>query len=312
MRDSDVRAAVLDRLNNQYAGDHQTRVVQEMGLWSGTVRIDIAIINGELIGIELKSDRDTLERLPFQAEIYSQIFDRMELVVGARHAEKATAHVPHWWDITVASREDGRIRLSHERKGDRNPAPNALLLAQLLWKDEALAVLDAEGLANGWRSKRAKLIHQRLASELPFDVLSKYVREGLKRRSDWLRQNLSRQLDMSVHTNLHPAFEIPARFSSSRNVINAVVGPAVGEQSSISVSDDGARVAKELLVHIDAAETSSADAPTNKEVMLQGITYIDRETPRNALRRGIWRYGSVVAVLKRVWQSVGCKPSPKG
>ncbi len=57
--------------------DHDTKVVQEMGVWNGTVRIDIAVINGELGGFELKSDSDNLLRLPAQAELYSRVFDRM-------------------------------------------------------------------------------------------------------------------------------------------------------------------------------------------------------------------------------------------
>jgi hypothetical protein len=68
-----------------------------MGIWSGSVRIDVAVINGELTGYELKSDRDTLERLPLQAELYSRVFDRLILVVGKRHAKKAIEHIPEWW-----------------------------------------------------------------------------------------------------------------------------------------------------------------------------------------------------------------------
>jgi hypothetical protein len=64
MRDSDVRGATKAWLSAEYACDQDTRIVEEMGVWSGSVRIDIAIINGHLSGYELKSDRDTLERLP--------------------------------------------------------------------------------------------------------------------------------------------------------------------------------------------------------------------------------------------------------
>src|SRR6266852_8949937 len=135
MRDSDVRSAVLERLVRCYEGDSSTRIVEEMGVWSGSVRIDIAVINGELCGIELKSDRDTLERLPFQAEIYSQVFDRVELVVGKRHAEKAQAQVPQWWAVTVATTKAGKIELEAMREGRVNPAPDPYLIAQLLWKE---------------------------------------------------------------------------------------------------------------------------------------------------------------------------------
>ena len=56
MRDRDVRCAVMAYLDRLHAGDADTRVVQEMGIWSGSVRVDIAVINGELHGFELKSE----------------------------------------------------------------------------------------------------------------------------------------------------------------------------------------------------------------------------------------------------------------
>src|SRR5579864_2664888 len=102
MRDSDVRTAVRAWLNAKYAADPNTRIVEEMGIWSGSVRIDIAVINGELHGFELKSERDTLARLEGQAELYSQVFDRMTLVTAERHLNKAQSKIPPWWGITTA------------------------------------------------------------------------------------------------------------------------------------------------------------------------------------------------------------------
>src|ERR1700685_1087145 len=103
LRDTDVRRALLHRLEVQDSGDNATRIVGEMGVGAGSVRIDIAVINGELSGFELKSDRDTLDRLPLQAELYSKVFDRVTLVCGERHAAKATQLVPAWGGITVAN-----------------------------------------------------------------------------------------------------------------------------------------------------------------------------------------------------------------
>src|SRR6185312_2727790 len=96
MRDSDVRKATLAMLAALHEGDNTTRIVEEMGVWSGAVRVDIAVINGKLWGYELKSDSDTLERLPRQAEIYGKVFDRMTLIVGNRHADRAFKVVPRW------------------------------------------------------------------------------------------------------------------------------------------------------------------------------------------------------------------------
>ncbi len=179
-----------------------------MGIWSGTVRIDIAVINGELSGFELKSDRDTLQRLPYQAELYSKVFDRLTLVVGNRHALKARGHIPEWWGVTVATQTKAGITLEAIQAAARNPSPDPYLIAQLLWKEEAVEVLDHFGLAKGWRSKRVKLIHQRLASELSFDILAREVREVLKRRPEaWLRQVVPGQFDVPVDRDLDPVLQ---------------------------------------------------------------------------------------------------------
>lgn len=205
MRDKDVREAVWRQLACEHAGDPDTRLVQEMGVWSGTVRIDIAVINGELSGFELKSDRDTLARLPFQAEIYSKVFDRLTLVVGSRHRSKIDDAIPQWWGVTVATQAKESVALEIVRPACLNSSVEPHLVAQLLWKEEAIDVLDRHGLAKGWRAKRVKLIHERLARELPVDELRREVRRALKCRADtWLRQMMSSQLDVAVHADLDP------------------------------------------------------------------------------------------------------------
>jgi hypothetical protein len=183
MRDIDVRRAVKSRLAAAHAGEIDTRIVEEMGVWSGSVRIDIAVVNGSLSGYELKSDRDTLERLPRQVRLYGHVFDFLYLVVGKRHAEKAKEMIPDWWGIQVAVVASGGIDLLPHREAALNPSPSPYLIAELLSKPEALGVLESFDLAKGWRSKKIRQIHQRLAGELSLDELKEQVRSALKERS---------------------------------------------------------------------------------------------------------------------------------
>lgn len=188
MRDSDIRTAVRERLHREHASDPDTKIVEEMGIWAGSVRIDVAVINGELCGYELKSDRDTLERLPAQADLYSKVFDRVSLVVGEKHLSKARAQVPRWWGIVVARSRKGEIELVDKRTAKTNPKPDAMLIARLLWKGEALLILEQRGIARGYRSKSIDVIHRKLVSEVPIEELSAFVRAALKGRRDWLGQ----------------------------------------------------------------------------------------------------------------------------
>lgn len=182
MRDADVRSAVLTYLSGLHGGESDTRIVEEMGIWSGAVRIDIAVINGELCGFELKSDRDTLERLPTQSDLYSRVFDRLTLVVGSRHLDGALSKIPDWWGVIRATDHEGLTGLERVRDDGINPTPVPYLIANLLWKDEALAILLKHGLHKGLKSKAARAVHEKMAESLPLETLRLEVRQALKDR----------------------------------------------------------------------------------------------------------------------------------
>lgn len=204
MRDIHIRTAMLNKLRKSHCDQANVKIVQEMGIWAGTVRVDIAVLNGEMAGYELKSDSDTLVRLPLQAEIYSRVFDRMTLVVGDRHFEKAAEIVPEWWGIVKAVEHRDGIKLRQSRQSLKNRAQEPYLIAELLRKDEALLILQQFGLAAGWRSKKVRAIHERLSEELPLRVLRSKVRETLKARIGWLGQDSVHQLNVPVDAELYP------------------------------------------------------------------------------------------------------------
>lgn len=189
MRDIDVRAAMRLRLGRKHAGDASTRIVEEMGIWGGAVRVDVAVINGELTGYELKSARDTLVRLPAQANLYNQVFDRVTLVTAENHLEPALAEIPSWWGIIIArTAKQGPVQLIQNRKTKRNPSLDALQIARLLWRDEAISVLTSVNSRKGYRSASAEILAERLAAELSLPDLRLAVRTCLKLRSGWLGQ----------------------------------------------------------------------------------------------------------------------------
>ncbi|MBH5370956.1 sce7726 family protein [Bradyrhizobium glycinis] len=205
MRDFDVRQALRRDLDEQHRGDGRTRIVEEMGIWAGSVRVDIAVINGELSGYEIKSARDTLARLPAQQELYSQVFDRVTLVVADHHSKKASALIPDWWGVMIASMANGlAVRLQQDRPSYGNPGVDALQVARLLWRPEAVAILERHGLVKGFRSVVADKLYRRLASELPIELLRFEVRGALKERTSWLRKSVDDQSKMSVGVDLDP------------------------------------------------------------------------------------------------------------
>ncbi len=137
MRDLEIRLALKASLQAQHHGDAEFRMVDELELCQTTARVDLAVINGRLDGYEIKSDRDTLTRLPVQAEIYGRIFDRMTIVAGSRHIPGALARVPAWWRVIEARSAKDGVRLSRIRGGAANPGRDPFAIAALLWREEA-------------------------------------------------------------------------------------------------------------------------------------------------------------------------------
>lgn len=205
MRDLDVRTALRRELERQHHGDDRTMIVEEMGVWSGTVRVDVAVINGELCGYEIKSARDNLLRLPSQENLYSQVFDRVTLVVAEQHAAKSRGLVPDWWGSIVAVPEsDGTVALKLGRPAALNPSVNALQLTRLLWRSEALTILHQHGLSKGYRSAPAEKVFRYLAGELPLELLRDEVRETLKSRPHWSRKRGGDESKVTIGANLDP------------------------------------------------------------------------------------------------------------
>lgn len=148
-------------------------VLEELGLSRGQVRVDLAAVSAVLHGVELKSDCDSLRRLPAQAELYGKVFDYMTLAVGAKHLPRAAALVPRWWGLLQVT-ESGRVKVL--RRGRRNAGVDARTLAELLWLEEGLALLEACGAARGMRGKPRRLVWDRLCEVLPAHEIAAAVR----------------------------------------------------------------------------------------------------------------------------------------
>ena len=185
MRDRDIRDALWLRLEAAHSDDPDTLMLDELSLCHGATRIDLAVINGEIEGYEVKSERDTLERLPAQEPIYSATLDRVTLVVAEKHLPHTVDRVPDWWGLAVATARQNTVEIEDVRMPELNPNIDALSLATLMWRDEALAALEFSGSARGVRGKARDAVYQRLCETMSLDDLRGLVRHTLKGRSSW-------------------------------------------------------------------------------------------------------------------------------
>jgi hypothetical protein len=171
--DSVIRGALVKRLSDDFPN---YKVIPELGIWHGAARIDVAVVNGSLRGFEIKSDRDTLDRLPEQIPAYNAIFDQVTLVVGCKHFVEAFKMIPDWWGVETAHIDDaGLISFNKIRKPTDNPAQHSMSIARLLWRHEALDKLESLGKADGIRSKPREVVYERLAHSVELEPLKKFV-----------------------------------------------------------------------------------------------------------------------------------------
>ena len=187
MLDKDVRQAVKDKILKAHINDPSTLVIDELGLDHGRNRVDIAVINGELHGYELKSDSDNLLRLPQQSMAYSSIMDKVTLVVGEKHAQEAINIIPDWWGIKIATMNHrGSVNIVTYRRNKKNKDIDPLELSKLIWKEEALALL-AIKIKVDWRIRKLtrKDIYKLIVDTFSLNEIRDNTRAILKSRVNW-------------------------------------------------------------------------------------------------------------------------------
>ena len=181
-----IRSALKKRLENNHVRDERVRIIEEFGVQHGVARIDIAVVNGIMHGYEIKSDQDTLQRLPEQMSVFNSVFDRVTLVVGKSHLYGSINIIPDWWGIVVAKVDSNNVvTFNTIRGGENNKGQDRISVARLLWRDEALKILEAAGKASGVYSKSRNNIYERLSSILDQKNLGNKVRETILIRSEW-------------------------------------------------------------------------------------------------------------------------------
>src|SRR3954469_15133629 len=104
MRDIDARRALRQEVKRRHQGETDTLVVEELGVCQGVARVDFAVINGSIHGYEIKSERDTLVRLPAQSDAYSRALEFVTIVAAQNHLHKVVEAIPDWWGIWTVIR----------------------------------------------------------------------------------------------------------------------------------------------------------------------------------------------------------------
>lgn len=194
MKDIDIRRELKRTFLSHYLADPETRIIEELGLCQGLNKIDIAVINSYLVGCEIKSEQDTLQRLPSQVDVYNKIFDFLYIITNDKHLKNLKKIIPEFWGILVISKRGDQYLIKSKRKPTLNPLVDSEYLVQLLWKDEAFEILQREGIGNGLKNKPKSILWKKISDSLTLYQINKYVREYLRGRSNWKVAESQQQL----------------------------------------------------------------------------------------------------------------------
>ncbi len=153
-----IRRAVLQQIDTEHGRAGDTVVKEEFVVRHGAARVDIAVFNGRMEAVEIKSDNDTLRRLPGQIEMFASVFDTLTLACGLRYSETLLRDAPTWCGVIELS-ERGQRAL---RSADQSPLQEPRHMVKLLHRSETLNALQALGVRPRPSAKRRDLYEELL------------------------------------------------------------------------------------------------------------------------------------------------------
>ena len=138
-----------------------------------SVRADIAVFNGNIHLLEIKSPRDSLRRLETQINYLLAYSEKCSLVVHARHYPKALKVIPKTVGLLVIEKDEVVIdRPATERTME------TIFLADLWWSQE-LKILLGKVLPGASRLS-VEALRKALIELLPYGTLCLWTKESLK------------------------------------------------------------------------------------------------------------------------------------
>lgn len=169
-------------LMNSKAVHGNDLVVEELWLPSGRCRADVAVVNEELSGFEIKAGRDRLDRLPQQIQEYDSLFRYSNIVTVPAHLREVEKMVPETWGVWVALGGGRTLRLRCLRPASANLRRDTVRMARLLTREECIVKLKALAISKGASRLSRDALAQKVGRALTQRELDSYLCECLQAR----------------------------------------------------------------------------------------------------------------------------------
>lgn len=175
---------VLHRFVRPIATADSGVIIDELTLASVDGRVDVAIVGDNLRGYEIKSDGDSLTRLPREMTNYAMVMDYLTVVVTKKHLSGAQKMLPAFWGVCVY--DGGSITELRDAKPHLGQSKERM--AELLWRDRAEALLEKHGSMKGLLTKPKRVIAKRISETCDYAQIRSALIEQYK---DHRRQHRS-------------------------------------------------------------------------------------------------------------------------
>ena len=174
MLDKDMREPLFDFLEGYFL---KIRIIEEKVIYRSRADV-LGVIDGAIVGFEIKSDSDTYDRLTSQVKDYDKYCDYCYLVIGKSHLKHADEHVPPYWGIICISDKDDIVM---SREAGLSPKVKLTNQFQLLWRTELAELLSINHLPK-YTNKNKKEISKLLIEKVDNDLLREQFTECLFER----------------------------------------------------------------------------------------------------------------------------------
>lgn len=175
--DEDIRDPLFDYLEERFG---KIRLFEEKTI--GKSRADMIMLTDDsMIGIEIKSDVDSYERLKRQVRDYDKYCDRNYIAVGKSHEKYVEKHVPKTWGIFIISVEGSKISIEEKRTAIENPNVKKEYQITILWRPELQRILERNHLPK-YKQKSKRFVQQKLLEKMEWTQLKLQMCEELFER----------------------------------------------------------------------------------------------------------------------------------
>lgn len=165
----------------------------------GDSRVDICRVNGSSYAYEIKTEYDVFERLDTQIADYSQVFDKVYLIVHKNMEKEALGYIPNHCGLITYQAKKYAIKFRYARKAIQNEIDGKHLIETLSSADSAMILkLIGEKNIPSLKSERIQLICNNYNEQQLKKVYKKLLKSKYQSRWSFVSDNFEKIIPIDI------------------------------------------------------------------------------------------------------------------